>query len=600
MRWRTWHTAAIVGALVAATCLVYAPVRHYGFVEVDDPLYVSENPHLAGGLTADNVGWALTTSHAGYWIPLTWISYMADVEIFGGINAGGHHATNVALHVTNTILLFGLLRRTTRAPVRSAFVAALFAVHPLHVESVAWITERKDVLSTLFWFLGIWAYVRYVERPGPFRYGAIVASMVLGLLAKPMLVTFPFVLLALDVWPLGRLPPDGLVSWRAWKPLLLEKAPFAAFVAVAGVVTYAAQTRFGAAPSFDALPLGLRVENAVVSYAVYLWKMVWPTSLTMLYPLPASIPAVSVVASAAVLLAITVGVLRSARRRPYLPMGWFWYVVTLVPVIGIVQVGTQARADRFMYVPAIGLFVMVVWLCAEMGRSARGRWALAAVGLVVLAGSGVRARQQLAYWQDNVTLWTHALETTLGVSTFDAHLSLGRTLAGKGRFGEALAHFEAAVASNPSSTDAERDLARVLVALGRPGDAVRHLQHIVQVRPDMARAHVDLALLLTDQGQVDAAIAEYQRAVALQPDIDGVDNNIGVLLAQQGRYAEAAAHFESAVRRGQDVETARVNLGLALARLGRFKDARAVFIQVLQQNPGNAAARKAIEEWSGR
>jgi protein O-mannosyl-transferase len=600
MPWRAWYTAAIAGALVAGTCLVYAPVRHYGFVEVDDPLYVSENPHLAGGLTADNVGWALTNRHAGYWIPLTWISYMADVEIYGGIDAGGHHATNVALHIANTLLLFGLLRRMTRAPVRSAFVAALFAVHPLHVESVAWITERKDVLSTLFWFLGIWAYVRYVDRPGPLRYGAIIAAMVLGLSAKPMLVTFPLVLLVLDVWPLGRVPSGGFVSWRAWKPLLLEKAPFAVFVAVAGVVTYFAQAQVGAAPGLDAVPLGLRLENAVVSYAVYLWKTGWPTALTMQYPLPTSIPAAAVIASAAVLVAITAGVVVSARRRPYLLMGWSWYVVTLVPVIGIVQVGTQARADRFMYVPAIGLFVMVVWLCAELGRSARGRVTLAAIGLVVLAGSGMRARQQLSYWQDNVTLWTHALETTLGVSTYDAHLSLGRTLAGKGRLGEALAHFEAALADRPSSVDAERDLARVLASIGRPGDAVSHLEHVVEVRPDMAEARVELALLLASQGQSDAAIAEYQRALTLQPDLRGVDNNIGVLLAQQGRYAEAVAHFETAVRMGPDVETARVNLGLALVHLGRVQEARAIFIEVLQQNPRNAAARKAIEEWSGR
>ena len=227
---RTWYAAAIVVALVAGTWLVFAPVRHYDFVEVDDPLYVTENPHLAGGLTIDNVGWALSNRHAGYWIPLTWIWYMADVEMYGGIDAGGHHTTNLALHIANTLLLFGLLRRTTGATVRSAFVAALFAVHPLHVESVAWITERKDVLSTLFWFLGLWAYARYADRPGPWRYTAIAASMICGLLAKPMLVTFPFVLLLMDVWPLGRIPSEGLVSWRAWKPLLWEKVPLAALV----------------------------------------------------------------------------------------------------------------------------------------------------------------------------------------------------------------------------------------------------------------------------------------------------------------------------------------------------------------------------------
>jgi len=316
--------------------------------------------------------------------------------------------------------------------------------------------------------------------------------------------------------------------------------------------------------------------------------------------LPASIPAAATAGSVALLAAITVSVLWTARRRPYLPVGWFWYVATLFPVIGIVQVGTQARADRFMYVPAIGLFVMLTWLAAEFATSARRRAVLAGIGLVLVAGSGVRARQQLAYWQDNVTLWTHALETTLGASAYEAHVSLGRTLAGKARLEEALAHFEAALAANPSAIDVERDLAHVLVDLGRLDDAVTHMRHIVQVRPDVAAARVELALLLTKQGQFDAAIAEYQQARILEPGIGGVDNNIGVLLAQQGRFAEAVGHFEAAVLRGPDVEMARVNLGLALANLGRLQEARAHFLEALRRNPQNAAARRAIEEWAGR
>jgi protein O-mannosyl-transferase len=599
--WRWWHTALLAAALVVATCLVYAPVRHYDFVEIDDPLYVRENPHLADGLSLENVRWAFTSEYAAYWIPLTWISYMGDVEVYGRVDPGGHHLTNLVLHLANTLLLFGLLRRTTRAPVRSAFVAALFALHPLHVESVAWITERKDVLSTLFWFLGLWAYAWYAARPGWRRYLPIVACVVLGLLSKPMLVTFPFVLLLMDIWPLRRARDGGASGWEAWRPLLLEKVPLLALVVAASVVTYVAQAGFGAAPSLASVPFGLRFANAIVSYATYLWMMVWPSPLTVIYPLPASVPVAQLAGASVVLAAVTAFALWGARRWPYLPVGWFWYLGTMVPVIGVVQVGVQARADRFTYVPLVGVFLMLVWACADAAAASRSRRvALAAAGLLVVGASGVQAHRQLSYWRDSVTVWTHAVESTFGVTQFDAHRSLGRILAGQGRTAEALGHFDAAVAIDPSSAEARLDLARILSEAGRPAEAARHLEQVTRADPGMIEAHIELAVLLSNAGQEDAAIREYEAALKVKPDRGDVHNNLGTLLARQERISEALSHFEQAARLGPDFETARVNMGVALARLGRVAEARSVFVQVLQQNPRNETARRSIAELSGR
>ncbi len=432
---RAWLAAGLAVALTVATLWVYAPVRGYDFVELDDPLYVRENPHVTAGLSADSVRWAFTSLHAGYWIPLTWTSYMVDVEVYGSADPRGFHVTNLLLHLANTLLLFGLLRSMTRAPVPSAFVAALFALHPLHVESVAWITERKDVLSTMFWFLGLWAYASYIARPHWRRYTLVVVCAVLGLLAKPMVVTFPFVLLLLDVWPLKRVTLYGTGAWPAWRRAILEKLPLVALAVGAGVLTYLAQDQAGAAATLEAVPAGLRLQNAVVSYVAYLWATVWPSPLAAIYPIAPGIPLWKVAGAGVLLAAVTALVLRAAKHRPYLPVGWFWYLGTLLPVSGLLQVGVQARADRFTYVPLIGVFIMGAWAAADAAAKSRAlRRATAVVALAVVGAAALQARQQVAYWQDSVALWTHALETTLGMNRYDAHLALGRILAGKGRY----------------------------------------------------------------------------------------------------------------------------------------------------------------------
>jgi protein O-mannosyl-transferase len=593
----SWWTLGIVVALVATTVLVYAPVRHFDFVEIDDPVYVRENPHIASGLTWEGVTWAFTSTHAAYWLPLTWVSYMADVDAYGGVNAGGHHVTNLAFHVANTLLLFGLLRRTTGALGRSAFVAALFAVHPLHVESVAWVTERKDVLSTLFWMLTMWAYVWYVRQPGWRRYVVMMACLALGLMAKPMLVTLPFALLLLDVWPLNRVSPGA--AWPAWKPLVIEKLPLVVVTIAAGIVTLLAQQAGGAAPTLEGLPMGLRVQNAAVSYVSYIAKMFWPSDLAVFYPYPSSISPWAVVGAVALLAAVTGVVIRLRTRAPYLVVGWFWYLGTMLPVIGFVQVGLQSMADRFTYVPLIGLFVMIAWGATALAGSTRPwRVGLAAVAVMVIGAGSVQARRQLAYWHDSVPLWTHAVEGALGLDNYHAHAALGRILKDQGRLNEALAHCQEAVRLRPASADAQHNVGLVLVKLGRFDEAEEYFAAAVRARPDMAEARSSLGQVRSWQGRTGEAIAEYSEAVRLKPELVEVRNNLGTLLAQQGRLDEAVVQFRAAVQGSPEFDTARANLGLALAKLGRLDEALREFRAILVRNPQHVLARQAVEQLS--
>jgi tetratricopeptide (TPR) repeat protein len=515
--------AALAVALAALTIAVYAPVRHFDFVQLDDPLYVSENPHVQGGLTPAAVAWAFTTGRAANWHPVTWISHMLDVQWFG-VNPGRHHLTNLALHLANTLLLFALLARLTGAAWRSAVVAALFAVHPLHVESVAWIAERKDVLSTFFLLAATWAYWRYVRaaqaraaaggeadrrtlRPAAW-YGLLVALFALGLMAKPMLVTLPFVLLLLDVWPLGRLslepsspPPRSGGGKRprgkgpaptslapgflmaVW-PLVREKIPLFALAAVSAVVTMAAQQRGGAVTGLDADPLGLRIENALVSAALYLRDTVWPAGLSSFYPFPSRVPAAQVLGALALLAAMSWPAWRARRTRPYLLVGWLWYLGMLVPVSGIVRVGLQARADRYTYVPLVGIFIMASWGVAEAaGRSRRLRAAAAVATAVAVLGFAWAARAQALWWRDNVALFTRAAMVSQHVDEYDAHMSLGAALGGQGRLDEARDHFAAAVRLRPRADAAHLALAIALGRQGRRQEAARELDEALRLNP---------------------------------------------------------------------------------------------------------------------
>jgi protein O-mannosyl-transferase len=591
-----WGFAALAG-LIVVCALIYAPVRHYDFVAIDDPAYVSENPNVANGLTWQGVVWAFTSEHAGFWIPLTWLSYMAEIQA-AGVNAGVHHLTNLLLHVANSLLLLLLFTRMTGALGKSAFVAALFAVHPLHVESVAWITERKDVLSTFFLILTCWTYVSYVRRPGFIRYSAVVLSLIMGLLAKPMLVTVPFLLLLLDYWPLRRLQLPGggkgglksdprRAGAQRWPRLIWEKVPLLILAAGASVVTMGAQRQ--AISGLDLYPLGLRLGNALVSYLDYILKMVWPAGLAVLYPYPPAIPAWKVLGSAVILAGLTVVLMRCMGRYPYLAAGWFWYLGTLVPVIGFVQVGLQAMADRFTYVPLIGIFIMVAWGVPDALHrwSARRRVLAAAAGFVILALT-ITARAQVRYWEDSVSIWTHAMEVTFKTDQYHAHLSLGIVLRGQGRLEEASRHLSEAVRLRPESAEAKHALGQVRADQRNIGEALTLFSDAVRLKPDLAEAQNDLCMALLVQRKSAEAVNHCAEAVRLRPDSAEARDNLGMTLASLGKYHEAAASFAEALRLKPDLVRLHVDLAAALAAQGKAEEAIARYIEALRLKPDMA------------
>jgi Flp pilus assembly protein TadD len=564
--------------LAAATLLTYAPVFGNGFINLDDNYYVTDNPHVKAGLTADSLAWAWTTIYAGYWQPLTWMSLQLDAEWYGSA-AAGYHATNILLHTANVVLLFLVLRRMTRAVWRSALVAALFAVHPLHVESVAWVTERKDVLSTFFGLLALGAYVRYAQRPGVGRYLAVVILFALSLMAKPMLVTFPCLLLLLDFWPLGRLhfgPPAPAARGRRkpdvpafqptpWRRLLAEKAPLFALAAAAGIVTVATQQHVGAVHRLGDLTLGVRVGNALVSYVLYLTKTAWPEGLAVYYPHAAYPPlAWQPLAAAAALAALTALAARAARRWAYTAVGWLWFVGALLPVIGLVQVGNQAMADRFTYVPHIGLFMALVWGAAEL----LGRWRCPPAAQAVLAGGVLTAFAactwvQTGYWHDSVTLWRHALAVTPANTTALNHL--GVALAERGEPGEAVPLYAAALRLGRPTAETYTNLGVALADLGNVTEATEQFTRAVALDPDHVEANTNLALMLRRQGRLDEAIARYRAVLRLSPDYALAHANLGSALAMQGKLDEAIEEFATAVRLDPDLTEARQSLGKAKA-----------------------------------
>ena len=508
-------------AIVICVCLavlitaVYWPVLHAGFLTYDDDLYVTANPHVLGGLTIRDVMWAFTAYHAANWHPLTWLSHALDCECFGR-NAGGHHAVSVLLHVANTVLLFWVLRRMTGATWWSAGVAALFGVHPLDVESVAWVAERKTVLSGLFWMLAMWGYVRYVERPTRGRYAAVVGWYAMGLMAKPMVVTLPFVLLLLDYWPLGRTRwVPSVVGNNAplrFGELVREKLPFFALAAVSCGVTIWAQHSAGAINSLERLPLGARMANAVVSYVWYMEKAVWPSGLAVFYPYRVWPPG-AVIMAGAILVAVSGVVIRRVRREPHLAVGWFWFLGALAPAIGLVQVGSQSMADRYTYLPLIGLFIMLCW---SVPSRAMERWHLKAITCVaaaaVLAVCAALSRVQVEYWRDSETLFRRALDVTR--DNWVAHDGLGV----------------------------------VLEQTGRISEAIGHLEQALRIKPDFAEAHYNLGVALMASGRIPEAIEHYQQALRIKPDYAEAHYNLGVALGQAGRIPEAIGHLEQALR----------------------------------------------------
>jgi len=606
--------------LVLVTMAVYWPATGYDFVNYDDPDYVTANTHVQGGLTWEGLAWAFGRVHGEgtYWHPLSWVSHMVDCQLYG-LQPGGHHLTSVLLHAANAVLLFLVFRRMTGASWRCVLLAALFALHPLQVDSVAWVTERKNLLSAFFWLLTTWAYVRYAEGRtqstlrsatedgkaedrrqkavlrGPWSLSPLPSSLfyflslcffALGLMCKPVLVTLPFVLLLLDYWPLQRLRPSPIsrrpstrsqpaaprqpstldlqLAWR----LLWEKIPFFVLAVASSLITIIAHRALGMLDSVSRLPLDTRIGNALVSYVRYLGKTFWPSRLTVFYPYPATWPMWEVVTCGLLLLVISGLVLGTARSRPWLFVGWCWFLGVLVPFSGLVQAGAQAMADRFMYAPAIGVMVAVIWGLHGLAKGGRYQ----RIGLSVVGGAAVvlclaLTRQQLGHWKDSETLFRHALEVT--ENNHIAHNNLGDALLKKGQIDEPFSQFQEAVRLKPDYAGAHDNLGVALGMKGQIDKAISEFQEAIRLKPDYADAHSNLGNALLIKGQLDEAIRQFQEAIRLKPDHANAHYNLGLALDKKGQIDEAIRQFQEALRLKPDYADARKNLAQALGMKGK-------------------------------
>jgi Flp pilus assembly protein TadD len=574
---------AIWIGLILSILVVYAQVSHFDFVNYDDPEDVYNNVHVVAGVTFAGIKWAFTSVVSSNWMPVTLLSHMLDCQLFG-LASGMHHLVNVLFHALSAVLLFLLLQRATGARGPSAFVAFVFAVHPLHVGSVAWIAERKDVLSTFFWFLALYFYVRYTERPSPGRYLLVVVPFGLGLMAKPMLVTFPFTLLLFDIWPLRRVQ---------WPKMLWEKLPLFALAAGAAAVTFMVQGPVRRAAM--SLPFTTRIENALISYVVYIEQTVWPARLAVFYPYRVPISVWEAVAACVVLLAMSALAVSMWRTRPYITTGWFWYVGTLVPVIGLVQVGLQSHADRYMYIPMVGLLVAVAWGAAEVVRTWPGTQSVIATAAVIFCVLSIGlASAEAAHWQNSETLFRRAVAVT--GDNWQSQYNLGHYLMKAGRIAEAVPHFQTAWRYQPEHVDTNDNLAFCLLNSGHAKEAIPYYEAVVRSKPDSAESHANLALALSrTPGRDGDAIQQFQAALRIQPDNAEASNNLGACLLNNGRAKDAVPYFEAAVRLKPDSPDAHFNLGLALANTpGRARDAIAQYEAALQLKPDYRAAEQNL------
>lgn len=583
--------------LAFVTAAVYWQVGTHQFINLDDDVYVYENPAVQAGLTARGCAWAFSTFTSANWHPLTWLSHMLDVQLFG-LNAGRHLYTNLVFHILNTLLLFVVLRRMTGAVWRSAAVATLFALHPLHVESVAWVSERKDVLSTFFWMLALLAYARYTERTQSWgRYLLVVIALICGLMAKPMLVTLPFVLLLLDYWPLNRLrwqSADGTKALLAKAlPLIREKIPLFALVAASSVVTYMAQQYGGAVKSLTRFPLPARLSNVVVAYAGYLAKMLWPSKLAVYYPYELSRPAWQLIVAALVLSSVTALVLYAARRRGYLLTGWLWYLGTLVPVIGLVQVGEQSLADRYTYVPLVGLFLMLVWGTGDFVKGWRFRRVASAIAAAALAAILCALTwQQVGRWRDNVTLYEYSLGVT--ANNYVINNNLGYALSKQGRRTEGIARLNEALRIKPDFFEAHNSLGAALVEEKRFDEALRHFEEALRLQPGVARVHSNMGATLGSMNRLDEAASHLNEALRLDPGSPGTQFNLGLILLRQGKLKEASESLAEAVRVEPESAEAHNAYGYALKAQGQLAEAIKHFRLALRLNPNYQQAQNNL------
>ncbi len=631
--------------LTVASLLAFLQVSHCDFISYDDSTYVTENVHIRNGISVEAIRWAFTTGYASNWHPLTWLSHMLDVQLFG-LDPRWHHLTNLLFHLANTLLLFFVLHRMTRAPWKSAFVAALFAIHPLHVESVAWVAERKDVLSTFFWMLTTGAYIHYVENPRLKNYLVVLILFVLGLMAKPMLVTLPFVLLLLDYWPLQRfglnslpfskgvggiggfvtdhlpflkrtngdfanhppLPKGGRGDFKTQvststpnqpvsekrkkgksakrhstqaalpssapvlprsvlRPLLQEKIPFFALAALSSIVTFIAQLKGGAVKTVDVLPLGVRISNALVSYTIYIGKMLWPTHLAIYYPHPGMRSFWQVLGAVLILGAVSTMVFRTAKRFPYLAVGWLWYAGTLVPVIGIVQVGNQAMADRYTYIPLIGLLIMAAWGIPELLKKWRHhKEALVVSSALILPCLFVATCIQTGYWRNSITLYDHALKVTSRNATMLNNR--GVVYSQLGNLPQAVSDYDRAIEINPEYADPYSNRGVAHSRLGNLPQAISDYDRAIEINSEYADAYINRGFAYGQFGDFQQAISDYSRAIEINPEYALAYTNRGVAYVELGNFQQAVSDYDRALEINPEYAMAYINRGIAYAKLG--------------------------------
>jgi Flp pilus assembly protein TadD len=596
--------------LTAAALIAYSQVGHHQFVYLDDDVYVTENPHIQNGISLQGIQWALTTGHCANWHPLTWLSHMLDIQIFG-LNPQGHHFTNLLFHIANVLLLFFVLHRMTKATWQSAFAAALFALHPLHVESVAWVAERKDVLSTFFFLLTLGAYGHYVRKRRFRRYLAVFVFFTLGLMAKPMLVTLPFVLLLLDYWPLDRFAANSVAQpirkkgdspvpalkgkrkqgkqtpkiavevqqpvtpgsgWMAIRSLIPEKIPLFFLSALSCIATYVAQNRGGAVVRMETFTPGVRIANALVSYILYIKKMIWPANLAVFYPHPGSLPLWQVLGAAFLLVAITFAVFRTAKNHPYLPVGWLWFAGTLVPVIGIVQVGAQAMADRYTYIPSIGIFIAAAWGIPELLKKRRyGKEVLAASSALCLLCLFILTWKQVGYWRDGITLFDHTLRITK--DNYSIHNSRGRTYFLLGDPARAIEDFDSAVRIAPTFADAFNNRGMVYEQLGNHPQAIADFDRAIQINAKLAPAYNNRGNARDCLGDHVRAVEDFDEALKIDPGYAQAYNNRGITYDGMGNYSRAIEDFDRAIAIDPVYAGAYYNRGRANAFLGNKRQA---------------------------
>jgi len=553
-----WMVAGVCLFLAVITFVVYGQTVRHGFVNYDDELYIADNPAVLDGLSLKGIVWAFTHDVNVNWTPLTTISHMLDCQLYG-TNAGWHHLTSVLLHLASAIALFLVLKGMTGALWRSAFVAALFAVHPLHVESVAWIAERRDVLSGLFFMLTLGAYAGYSCHPrSNRRYLMVVLMLVLALMSKPMAVTLPFVLLLLDYWPLKRfaLPDSGSFPWR----LILEKIPL---LALSGAVCVA--TLFAQREAIQTVPVSLRIGNALISYVAYLGQMIYPAGLAVFYPYPSTGLALwEIIAASTLLLVVTLVAVAFRRRQPWFLIGWLWYLAMLVPVIGLIQSGLRARADRYTYLPQIGLYILLTWTAVELMASRRSRRrVLGGSAVVILAALVLCARVQTSYWRNSEVLWTHTLACTS--DNAEAHYNLGNALLQNGNVDEAIEQYRKALQIAPHSADVYNNFGNALIKHGNVDEAMICYREALQINPDYAKAYVNLGGAWLRKGSADEAMVQYQKALQVNPGNTKAHIELGNVLLKKGGGSDAMTHYQKALQTNPDSAEALNNLAWVLA-----------------------------------